>query len=45
MFRAERAWTRNVVIVDRPKGVAEVKADSQTEAAVCQIVVKGFEDG
>jgi hypothetical protein len=29
-----------VVVVDRPKGVAEVEADSQTEAAAaCQTVV------
>ena len=36
----EGAWSRNVVVVDRPKGVAEVEVDSQTEAAVCQIAVK-----
>ena len=41
----EGAWLRNVLGVDRPKGVAEVEADSQTEAAdveagVSQIVVE-----
>jgi hypothetical protein len=41
----EGAWSRNVVVVDRPKGVTEVEADPQTEAAdveagVCQIVVE-----
>ena len=41
----EGAWSRKVVVVDRPKGLAEVEADSQTEVAeaevaVCQIVVE-----
>ena len=39
-FLNGRVWSKIVVVVDRPKGVAEVEADSQTEAVVCQIVVK-----
>jgi hypothetical protein len=38
----EGAWSRNAVVMNLPKGVAEVEADSQTEAAeaaVCQTVV------